>query len=72
MAEDKLIIQAHKYGGESSVISVRFPNDMIAEINEVTAKTGRTRNEIVVLALEYALSHMQIETNDGRWKEIKK
>ena len=61
MAEKKLIIQPHKYSGETSVTSMRLPKDMIAAIDRVAAETGRTRNEILMLSIEFALDNMQIE-----------
>ena len=61
LAEKKLIIQPHRYGNESSVISVRLPKDMLAIIDRVAQETGRTRNEIVVLSMEFALENLEIE-----------
>lgn len=61
MSEKKLIIHPHKYGGETSVISMRMPKDMLADIDKVAVETGRTRNEIMMLSLEYALQNMQIK-----------
>ena len=63
MSEKKLIIQPHRYGGESAVISLRLPKDMLADIDRVAESTGRTRNEILVLSMEYALENMEIEEN---------
>ena len=61
LSEKKLIIQPHRYGGESAVISLRLPKDMLADIDRVAESTGRTRNEILVLSMEYALENMEIE-----------
>ena len=61
MDKKKLIIQSHRYIGESSVISLRLPKEMLRVIDEVVAHTGRTRNEILVLSLEYALENMEID-----------
>ena len=61
MEKKKLIIQPHRYGGETTVISLRLPKEMQKVIDEAAAATGRTRNEIVVLSLEYALENMVIE-----------
>ena len=36
-SEKKLIIQPHRYGNETSVISVRLPKDMLAVIDRVAA-----------------------------------
>ena len=62
MENKKLIIQPHRYGGETTVISLRLPKDMLKIIDEAAAATGRTRNEILVMSLEFALENMVIET----------
>ena len=61
MEKKKLIIQPHRYGGETTVISLRLPKTMLRKIDEVASTTGRTRNEILVLSMEYALENMEIE-----------
>ena len=60
MSENKLVIRPHKYGGETAVISLRLPKDMLAVIDQAAADTGRTRNEILVMSMEYALENMEI------------
>lgn len=60
MAEKKLVILAHKYSGESSVISLRLPKDMLEDVDKVASDSGRTRNDILVTAIEYALNNMEI------------
>ena len=42
--EKKLIIRPQKYVGETSVISMRMPKGMLADIDKIAADTGRTRN----------------------------
>ena len=59
--EKKLIIQPQKYRGETSVISMRMPKDMLADVDAVAAQTGRTRNEILMRSIEFALEHMEIK-----------
>ncbi len=61
MSEKKLIIKPQKYGGETSVVSMRMPKDMLQEIDEVASATGRTRNEIMMLSLEFSLENLVIE-----------
>ena len=58
--EKKLIIQPQKYGGETSVVSMRMPKNMLADIDAVATETGRTRNEILMMSLEFALEHIEI------------
>ena len=60
MDKKKLIIRPRRYGAETTVISLRLPKDMIKVIEEIATTTGRTRNEIMVMSLEYALDNMEI------------
>ena len=61
MAESKFQITPKKYTGESAVVSMRMPKDMLRDIDEIAAKIGRTRNEFMLMSLEFALDHLEIE-----------
>lgn len=61
MSESKFQIAPKKYNGESSVVSMRMPKDMLRDIDEFAERTGRTRNEFLLLSLEFALEHLEIE-----------
>ncbi len=61
MEEKKLVIYPQKYTSESKVISMRLPIDMLVEIDRAAKETGRTRNEIMQLCLEFALQNMVIK-----------
>ena len=61
MGDKKLVIKPQKYGGETTVASMRIPKSMLAAIDMVAAETGRTRNEIIMMSIEFALENMQIE-----------
>ena len=61
MAEPKFQVKTKKCTGESSVVSMRMPKDMLREIDAIAAKTGRTRNEFMLMSLEFALEHLEIE-----------
>ena len=72
MEKPKLQITPKKYSGESSVISMRLPKDMLRDIDTVSEETGRTRNEIMQLSMEFALDNMEIRktgNNTGEWRE---
>ena len=58
--EKKLVIQPQKYGGETTVISLRMPKNMLQDIDMGAAETQRNRNEILMMSLEFALNHMEI------------
>lgn len=60
MAEPKLEIIPKKYSGESTVISMRISKAMLADIDKLAAESGRTRNELMALGLEFALKHIEI------------
>ncbi len=64
MAEKKLVIKPQKYSGETSVVSVRMPKDMLQDIDEVASATGRTRNEIIMMSLEFSLENLVIEKRE--------
>ena len=61
MQNKKLIIQPHRYGGETTVISLRLSKELLKAIDEVASETSRTRNEILTLSIEYALDNLEIE-----------
>jgi hypothetical protein len=58
MDEPKLFIPPKKYTEESSVVSMRLPKDMIREIDAIAKNAGRTRTDVMILCLEFALEHM--------------
>lgn len=59
--EDKFIVPRRKPAvGKSSVMSVRLPDTMIEKLEDVACKTGRTRNELVQMCIDYALARLEI------------
>ena len=57
--DDKFIIRAKKNYGETSVVSCRMPN-VLKQLDKVSARTGRTRNELILKCVEFALDKLQI------------
>ena len=60
MPDKKLVISSKKYRGDSSVVSVRLPNDMIERLDAIAEQTGRTRNEIIQKCLTYSIENIEI------------
>ncbi len=60
MQEPVLKITPKRYSGETTVLSMRIPKDMLKDIDNVATLTGRNRNEILMTSLEFALNHMEI------------
>ena len=61
MEDKKLIIRPVKYSGDTMVTSLRLPKELIAAVDAVANNTGRTRNELLITFIEYALDHLEIE-----------
>lgn len=56
----RLVIPPKRYTGETSIVSMRIPKDMLKDIDTAAKAAGRTRNEILQMSLEFALNHMEI------------
>ena len=60
MNEPVFKIPKKKYGGETTVVSMRMAKDLLKDIDQVAELSGRNRNEILTMSLEFALNHMEI------------
>ena len=60
MPDKKLVISSKKFRGDSSVVSVRLPNDMIEKLDAIAEQTGRTRNEIIQMCLAYSIENIEV------------
>ena len=61
MPDKKLRITTKKYHGETSVISLRLPVELVATLDEIAKATGRTRNDIMQRCLEFSIDNLEIE-----------
>ena len=61
MTDKKLIIPQKKYRGDSAVVSVRLPNELTQKLDVIATKTGRTRNEIIQICLEFSVENLEID-----------
>ena len=61
MAEKKLIIPSKKYTGETAVVSARLPLDLIKKLDEICDATGRTKNEVIQMCIEFSVDNIEIE-----------
>ena len=60
MSEPVLQISPKKYSGETTIGSMRMSKELLKDIDNVAKVTGRNRNEIMAMSLEFALNHMEI------------
>lgn len=65
MAQDKLIIKPKHAKGEDGykIFSVRIKDSLVSRIEEISSQTGRSRNELIGIFLEYALDRCIIEND---------
>ena len=62
--DKKLTVSVKKYNGETSVVSLRMPDELIKKIDKVCEETGRTRNEIIIKCLDFAIENIVINKDD--------
>ena len=60
MSEPVLRISPKKYSGETTIVSMRMSKALLKDIDNIAKVTGRNRNEIMAMSLEFALNHMEI------------
>ena len=61
LENDKFIVKTKKAYGETNVVSARLPIEIIRQLDKISTETGRTRNELILLCIEYALDRIEIE-----------
>lgn len=59
--DKKCVIQAKKYKGDTCVVSARLNLELVEKLDDLANKTGRNRNDIITLLLEYAIENVEIE-----------
>lgn len=68
MESERLIIKPKKPKGEDGykVFSIRVKEDVVARIDEISSKTGHSRNELIATFIEYALDRCVIGSTESR------
>ena len=64
MSEDKLIIKPKRSKGDDGykTFSIRVREDIVDKIDDIASKTGRSRNELIGMFLEFAADRCTIDT----------
>ena len=67
MKNEPLIIRPKRAKGEDGykVFSIRIKEDMVSRIDSISAQTGRSRNELIGILLEYAIDRCIIEETEN-------
>ncbi|MDE7203575.1 MAG: ribbon-helix-helix domain-containing protein [Lachnospiraceae bacterium] len=63
MQNENLVIKPKKAKGEDGfkVFSIRVKEEVVAKIENISARTGHSRNELIGIFLEYALDKCVVE-----------
>lgn len=63
MKDDKLVIRPKRPKGDDGyrTFSIRIREDIVDKIDDISLKTGRSRNELIGIFLEYAAERCTIE-----------
>lgn len=60
--DDKIVIlKKQKEEDEYKVFSVRIRDETVLSLAELSRRTGRSRNEIINIFLEYGIRHVEIQ-----------
>ena len=65
MFEPVFRIPRRKYGGDTTVVSMRISRELLKDIDKVADLSSRNRNEILTMSLEFALKHTEILMQEG-------
>lgn len=60
MAEDKFIVRPKRSYGKNTVVSCRMPVELVKRLDNIGSKTGRTRNDLILKCVEFALDKLEI------------
>ena len=64
MREEKLVIHPKRAKGDDGykTFSVRLREDIVEKLDNISAQTGHSRNELIGIFLEYAADRCVIES----------
>lgn len=62
--EDKFIVYPTKNDKNKDIISARVPKNLLNQLDSLCKETGRSRNELIVMCLEFALNRLEIKEEE--------
>lgn len=59
--ENKFIVHPRRPPyGKTSVVSARLPDETVKALDEIAKTTGRSRNELIQMCIDFALKNLEI------------
>lgn len=65
MSKERFTIPPRRFRGETAVVASRLPVELVSLLDELSRKSGRSRNEVIQMCLEYAIDNMEDEEGDA-------
>ncbi len=65
MSKERFTIPPRRFRGETAVVASRLPVELISLLDDLSRKTGRSRNEVIQLCLEYAIDNMEDDSDEA-------
>ncbi len=65
MTDDTLIIRPKRGEDGYKTFSIRIRENTVDQLDDVARQTGRSRNELIGVFLDFALNHCKIEDNSS-------
>lgn len=58
--KDKFIVRSKRSYGDNMVVSCRMPKELVKQLDEIGNRTGRTRNDLILKCVEFALDKVEV------------
>ena len=58
--DDKFVVTHLRGEDDTTIISARLPDRIVQRLEDVVRKTGRSRTQVIIMALDYALDRLLI------------
>ena len=57
---EKMILKKRKGEDGHKVFSVRLTDDRVAKLDQLSADTGKSRNELITMCIDFAMEHCEV------------
>jgi predicted transcriptional regulator len=62
---DNFVVTPLRGEDGTTVVTARLPDRLVQRLEEVMVKTRRSRTQVIIMALDYALDRLKIEEATG-------
>jgi predicted transcriptional regulator len=63
--DDNFVVTQLRGEDGTTVVTARLPDRLVKRLEDVVTKTGRSRTQVIIMALDYALDRLKIEEVAG-------